>query len=320
MDTLDPRMIIINLYPCAPGFCTNARIFRNPYMLYIHSGKGDIQIGDVRYVSRPGDLFFCPEGVANTIFADRDDPFVLSGIDFLFRDNEQGPTVTYTQAVDAPSTDSTGVEWKPPDPVQIMGASAFGATSNDPEPVHTGTPAATFPLQGIRSLPEQFEPVLHLSADSGHLFLIHEMIRAYQDSTLLSMAYCNAVLRAFLLYVLYLQASGRGVPNPASEILRFLSDHSSVATSIEDIGRQFNYHPCTINRLVRQATGLSAKEYQIDVRIKRARNLLLYSSRSITEIAMECGYSDVFFFSRQFKRKTGTLPRDYRRNSDATKV
>ena len=50
-------------------------------------------------------------------------------------------------------------------------------------------------------------------------------------------------------------------------------------------------------------------------RITRAKRRLLDSDDSIKEIAEEVGYHDAFYFSRDFKRYTGSSPSDYRRHA-----
>jgi len=79
---LQAKLDYINLYPCDPGFTTSERVFTFPYLLYVHQGKGQFKIGSATYPGVMGDLFFCPAGVGNTIRADAEDPFLLTGIDF----------------------------------------------------------------------------------------------------------------------------------------------------------------------------------------------------------------------------------------------
>jgi AraC-like DNA-binding protein/quercetin dioxygenase-like cupin family protein len=67
-------------------------------------------------------------------------------------------------------------------------------------------------------------------------------------------------------------------------------------------------------RHFREATGCSPADYLIRARIRKARNLLDHGGPglSITEIAFRCGFNDSNYFSRQFRRVTGTSPRKYR--------
>ena len=59
--------------------------------------------------------------------------------------------------------------------------------------------------------------------------------------------------------------------------------------------------------------GTSPVRFVIQARIERARQLLLESDSTLDSIARALGYSDVFFFARQFKQVTGLPPGSLRR-------
>ena len=67
--------------------------------------------------------------------------------------------------------------------------------------------------------------------------------------------------------------------------------------------------------LIRQATGLTAKDFLNQLRLESAKRHLRYSSRSIGEIASELGFSSQFHFSDFFRRMTGISPRLYRKGT-----
>ena len=64
--------------------------------------------------------------------------------------------------------------------------------------------------------------------------------------------------------------------------------------------------------LFKEVTGKSAKEYIIQLRVKKAMSLLSSSSFSITDVCYMCGFSDPNYFTRVFKKKTGSLPSEFR--------
>ncbi|PAW78189.1 MAG: hypothetical protein B9S32_08315 [Verrucomicrobia bacterium Tous-C9LFEB] len=68
------------------------------------------------------------------------------------------------------------------------------------------------------------------------------------------------------------------------------------------------------SRLFKKTTGQSPLDFLVETRLARARHLLRETPLSIGEIAERLDYADVYFFSRQFKQKTGVSPLAYRRN------
>lgn len=65
-------------------------------------------------------------------------------------------------------------------------------------------------------------------------------------------------------------------------------------------------------RTFESATQCAPIKYLIRLRIRHASKLLQQTDLSITEIAMNVGFRDSNYFSRQFRTLTGTTPRDYR--------
>jgi AraC-like DNA-binding protein len=64
----------------------------------------------------------------------------------------------------------------------------------------------------------------------------------------------------------------------------------------------------------RKTMGMSPVEYMTDVRIRTSVQLLEETDKKLAEIAQLCGYSDMYYFIRVFKNKTGVTPGRYRGN------
>lgn len=58
----------------------------------------------------------------------------------------------------------------------------------------------------------------------------------------------------------------------------------------------------------------SPKDDLITKRLEEAKVLLISSSRSIEQIALDCGFNSVFYFSRLFKKRNGYSPSGFRKN------
>lgn len=61
-------------------------------------------------------------------------------------------------------------------------------------------------------------------------------------------------------------------------------------------------------KLFKERYGVSPKKYIIQLKINHACDLLSLGRYSVTQIAEMCRFSDVYFFSRQFKEYVGTTP------------
>ncbi|MFZ2655023.1 MAG: AraC family transcriptional regulator [Victivallales bacterium] len=70
-------------------------------------------------------------------------------------------------------------------------------------------------------------------------------------------------------------------------------------------------------RLFKMQTSQSPNAYLVACRLNQACEMLLYTGRSIEEIAALCGFRDRNYMSRVFKTKLGTSPARYRRTGTA---
>ncbi len=68
-----------------------------------------------------------------------------------------------------------------------------------------------------------------------------------------------------------------------------------------------------LRHLVRKSTGQSPLRHIISSRMEKAKRLLETSDKSIGEIATECGFNDIYYFSRFFKRNAKVSPAAYRK-------
>jgi len=87
---------------------------------------------------------------------------------------------------------------------------------------------------------------------------------------------------------------------------------------VADLAREAGYSPDHFARLFKHVLGQSPQAYAVQARVERAKRLLADSPLSVGEVADALGYRDVYFFSRQFKAKTGRAPSAYRQQPAPT--
>ncbi len=84
---------------------------------------------------------------------------------------------------------------------------------------------------------------------------------------------------------------------------------------VEEVARELGVGYSRFRKLFKTYTGIAPNQYHIQLKIQRAKELLLIPEKSVKEIAYELQFESNFFFSKQFKDKTGLTPAEYRRKA-----
>ncbi len=87
--------------------------------------------------------------------------------------------------------------------------------------------------------------------------------------------------------------------------------------TIQSLSKKAMMSPCYFQNLYKQIFGISCMNEIINARIKKAKNLLLSQNKKENEIASLCGYNNVEHFIRQFKKRTGVTPSQYKKQHTA---
>ena len=97
----------------------------------------------------------------------------------------------------------------------------------------------------------------------------------------------------------------------AEYIRRNYSYHLQIADLAAHIGVDRTY----LYKLFLREAGMSPQEYLIRYRLQEACELLKNSTLTASEVALSCGFQDVPSFYKQFQRRMGQTPMNYRRNA-----
>ncbi|WOI56696.1 GlxA family transcriptional regulator [Palleronia sp. LCG004] len=82
--------------------------------------------------------------------------------------------------------------------------------------------------------------------------------------------------------------------------------------SIPDLARQLGVGRKTLERRFRDDLGAPPSRIAMDLRLDHAARLLAGSTRSVTDIALACGFCDVPHLIRAFRKRHGMTPGDFR--------
>lgn len=99
-------------------------------------------------------------------------------------------------------------------------------------------------------------------------------------------------------------------PRAVRLAMEFLHEHAEGSVTLRDLAWHTGLTPFQLCRVFRRATGMTLHGYQIQIRVRRARTLLL-EGRPIAQAAAEAGFWDQAHLTRHFKRTVGLSPGRY---------
>lgn len=82
---------------------------------------------------------------------------------------------------------------------------------------------------------------------------------------------------------------------------------------VTDVATVVNVHPNYFSRIFKQDTGLTVQELVTQQKIRYAEQLLVASTKTISEISTNIGYNSQSYFTKVFRNVTGYTPHAYRR-------
>lgn len=98
-------------------------------------------------------------------------------------------------------------------------------------------------------------------------------------------------------------------------IFKFIAEHYTEKISAKDLAAKANitvFHFC---RIFKQLTGKTLTDYINELRLEKSLEYLQKDELNITEIALQCGYEGVNYYSRLFRKYYHTSPTKFRKSN-----
>ncbi|RCK70185.1 AraC family transcriptional regulator [Desertihabitans brevis] len=105
---------------------------------------------------------------------------------------------------------------------------------------------------------------------------------------------------------------------PVRQVRELLRRDPAAPVSVSALARTAGLSTSHFAALFRQATGGGVVEYSKRLRMARACELLITTTRPVGEIGGSVGYPDAQYFARQFRSVHGCTPSDFRRHHAGT--
>jgi AraC-like DNA-binding protein len=194
---------------------------------------------------------------------------------------------------------------------------AYGADEAEPWSVQwihfRGRAAAAFMSWARGSGAETVLPTDPIWAEKLDFSPVYEVLE--QDYTRTSLLVAAARLRSLLTKLP--GARDRGGASSAPEVvaraLAWMRRNPGERLRPVRMAREAGWSETHFRGVFKAATGYPPLEYFLRLKVQRACQLLDTTELRIGEVAAALGWSDAFYFSRQFRRITGQSPRGYRK-------
>lgn len=116
------------------------------------------------------------------------------------------------------------------------------------------------------------------------------------------------------------QSTADLLPAPVAKAITLLGQHLSDPIAIEDLAENVGVSPRQLERQFKKATGKSPSHYYRTLRMKAARQLVLFSKEPIARIAVAVGYETVQPLVRHYRKEFNVSPADDRANANRFRV
>lgn len=100
---------------------------------------------------------------------------------------------------------------------------------------------------------------------------------------------------------------------PVRDAKQYICDHFSEELTLEAVSARAGLNPAYFSTVFKAETGLTFTKYLTDIRIEKAKELLLNPELSVSEVAWSVGYKDDKYFMRVFKKTAGLTAAKYRK-------
>ena len=128
----------------------------------------------------------------------------------------------------------------------------------------------------------------------------------------LSERLCNNIIENILLSISIIKADTSGdearVNPKVRDAVNFILQNYSNEITLGMIANSVSISPVRLSTLFREHFGISVIKWRDQLRLQKARELLIHSHDSIGKIANRIGYQDPLYFSRRFKAHFGEAP------------
>ncbi len=110
------------------------------------------------------------------------------------------------------------------------------------------------------------------------------------------------------------------LPAPVARAIRLFAEHIEDPIQIAEVAEAVDLSSRQFDRSFKRSTGQSPLKYYRLLRLKKARQMALYSNDTVTEIALAVGYASTTPLVRHYQQAFGVTPQEDRKQANRFRV
>ena len=107
--------------------------------------------------------------------------------------------------------------------------------------------------------------------------------------------------------------SGKAIESIIQKARLQIRENIESHIDLQELANSYHVGYANFRKMFKRYTGISPRQYHLELKLMRAKELILTSEKSIKEISQELQFESIHYFSRYFKKKMGYSPTELRK-------
>jgi len=100
----------------------------------------------------------------------------------------------------------------------------------------------------------------------------------------------------------------------------YMQEHYAKGITLAEVAKLVNMTEGSFSRFIKKRTGKTFIDSLNEIRLGHATRLLIDTTHTIAEVSFRCGFNNLSYFNRLFKKKRGCTPKEFRENYAGTRT
>ena len=180
-----------------------------------------------------------------------------------------------------------------------------------------GDKTGSFPVINFQCAEPLCDTIVSIPIQNPNLY-----IKDFEQIKALSLFKDNRNKMMSIFYDMLHRLSSQNTNNSViSRAIAYLeNNYDNPGLTNAELAKQCNISEVYFRRIFEKQYKMTPKQYIVNVRINKAKQLLVENSLKINAVAEHCGFSNQYHFCRVFKKKTGLTPTEYIKQNKIYKI